>query len=50
MTEKLSKGTVRERFRQSQEQKKQVIARLEKSMKEAYEKETGLSANYFFAM
>lgn len=39
-----------ERFQQAQQRKRECIARLEKSMKETYEKRTGKTADYFFAL
>ena len=39
-----------ERFQKARQQKRDCIARLEKSMKETYEQRTGMSADYFFAL
>lgn len=38
------------RFEAARQHKRELINRLEKSMKEEYEKETGKAANYFFAL
>lgn len=38
------------RFMAAKRKKQEVISRLEQTMKEEYEKRTGLKANYFFAM
>lgn len=38
------------RFMAAKQKKQEVLCRLEKTMKEEYEKRTGLKANYFFAM
>ena len=45
-----AKEVAKSRFERSRARKQQVIAMLEKSMKKKYEKQTGLSADYFFAM
>lgn len=38
------------RFMLAKQRKAEILAKLEKEMKEEYEKTTGLKANYFFAM
>lgn len=38
------------RFPKARQQKRECIARLEKSMKAEYEKRTGKTADYFFAL
>lgn len=38
------------RFQQAKQRKHERIVRLERDMKLAYEKETGKTANYFFAL
>ena len=38
------------RFQQARQKKRDCIARLEKSMKADYEKRTGKTPNYFFAL
>ena len=38
------------RFQQARQKKRDCIARLEKSMKADYEKRTGKTSNYFFAL
>lgn len=46
----MTQEEARKKFSHAVQRKKEVLAELEKSMKESYEKETGLKANYFFAM
>lgn len=38
------------RFQQAKQRKKDCVDRLEKSMKASYEKKTGKTADYFFAL
>lgn len=38
------------RFQKARQKKRECIARLEKSMKDEYEKRTGKSPDYFFAL
>ncbi|MBR5656329.1 MAG: hypothetical protein IKW98_06570 [Prevotella sp.] len=45
-----SKEEALARFLKARQQKRECIARLEKSMKETYEQRTGKSADYFFAL
>jgi vacuolar-type H+-ATPase subunit H len=45
-----TKTDAMERFMKAKKRKRECLSRLEKSMKEEYEKQTGLSADYFFAL
>lgn len=38
------------RFQQAKQRKRERVAKLEKDMKAAYEKKTGKTADYFFAL
>ena len=38
------------RFQRAKERKRECVAKLEKDMKATYEKKTGKSADYFFAL
>ena len=38
------------RFQKARQKKRECIARLEKSMKDEYEKRTGKTPDYFFAL
>lgn len=45
-----TKEDVLARFQEARQRKRDCIARLEKSMKADYEKRTGKSPDYFFAL
>ena len=47
---KLTYKEAMQRFMKAKVHKREVINKLEKIMKAEYEKETGLKADYFFAM
>ena len=50
MTETMDRDATLKRFQMARQRKRDCIARLEKSMKEEYEKRTGKTADYFFAL
>lgn len=45
-----TKKELMERFMKAKQRKRECLARLEKSMKEDYERQTGKSADYFFVL
>lgn len=48
--EKLTRQEAVRRFQTAKQRKAEVLATIENHLKEVYEAETGLKANYFFAM
>lgn len=48
--EDMTREQALERFQKAKQRKHEYISRLEKTMKATYEKQTGKSADYFFAL
>ena len=46
----MTRQEAQNRFKLAVEQKKQLLTQLKRDMTKKYEAETGLKANYFFAM
>lgn len=50
MTERERYEEVLRRFEASRARKRAIVAKMEREMKEEYEKETGLKCNYVFSL